>query len=368
MPIFLFLENSPVVAADVVPQLDRVLGGNTRAEPAAVGPCAQTVNTHLLVHIDNAVYLAEVVGPLAVAHEPALGFLAVLLRNADGALGDLPEEALGQAPLDDGGGEHIEVRAGGDHFPVVIAAQLGNIVALERRMDAAGYLQLGVILLERLGAVGKRLERLSPAELLDIVVHELGHFIAVVVLELLHALRAAAGPVVPRAAGDGSIGLGVCIVRLIPEEAVDLGLAGKLEAAGGEIVAEGIGVEAGEGQHLSGVRGDLTVVNIVLQEQRDLLTAEIFADAPCVREHAQTHFMRFLDYLVDIWEPEVNVELGDGENDGVAAVLDHLLKILLCMLDIVEAVVAYGCMLDGHDTLLIYSDIRACRCKWIRST
>ena len=157
-------------------------------------------------------------------------------------------------------------------------------------------------------------------------------------------------------------------MRLIPEEAVDFGLAGELQAAGGEIVAEGIGVEAGEGQHLAGVRGNLAVVNVVLQEQGDLLAAEIFSDAPCVREHAQTHFMRLLDYLVDIGEPEVHVELGDGENDGVAAVLDHLLKIFLRMLDIVEAVVAYGCMLDGHDILLIYSDIRACRCKWIHST
>ena len=109
-------------------------------------------------------------------------------------------------------------------------------------------------------------------------------------------------------------------------------------------------------------------MDVVLQEQGNLLAAEVFADAPRVRKHAQTNFMCLLDYSVNIGKPEVHVELSDGEDDGVAAVLDHLLKILFGMLDIVEAVVAYGCMLDGHDILLIYSDIRACRCKWIHST
>ena len=152
--------------------------------------------------------MLEVLGLLVVTHQPALGLLAVLLCHLDGALGDILEEMLRQIPCNDGGGEYVKVGAGSDHIPVVVAAQLGDVVAVEGGMDAAGDLQRGIVLLQCLGGVGQGLQRLSPAELLDVVVHEAGHFIAVVFLELLHALGAAAGPVVAGAAGDGGVGLG----------------------------------------------------------------------------------------------------------------------------------------------------------------
>ena len=270
------------------------------------------------------------------------------MGDLDAAVGDVLEEGIGQRPVDDGGGEHVEVGAGGDHVPVVVAALLGDVVGVLSGVDAAGDLEVGIDLLDLAGRVGERKERLAPAELLHIVVHVFGHFIAVVGLELGHALGAAAGPVVGHAAGDGGDALGEGVVRLVPEEAVHLGLARQLQAQAVEVVAEGVGVEAGEGQGLAGQRGDLAVMDVVLQEQGNLLAAEVLADAPQVGQHAKAQLVRLFDDVVDVGEPEVHVELGDGQNHGVHAVLDHLLEVLFGVLHVVEAVVADGSVLDRH--------------------
>lgn len=215
-------------------------------------------------------------------------------------------------------------------------------------MDAAGNLQLGIILLQGLGDAAQGFQRLSPTELLDVVVHELGHLVAVVFLELLHALRAAARPVVAGAAGDGGVALGIGIVRLIPEEAVHLRLPGKLQAQALEVVPEGIGIEAGSVQHFAGVGADLTVMDVVLQEQGNLLAAKILADAPGVRDDPQAHFVRLLHDGVDVGEPEVHIELSDGKQNGVHAMVDHFPEVLLSVLDIIKTVITDGSMFDRH--------------------
>ena len=116
---------------------------------------------------------------------------------------------------------------------------------------------------------------------------------------------------------------------LVPEEAVHLGLPGDLDANSLEVVTEGIGVEAGSVQHLTGVGGNLTVVDVVLQEQTDLLAAEVLTDAPGVSDNTQAHLMCLLDDGIDVGEPEVHVELGDREDDGIATVCQHFFKILI---------------------------------------
>lgn len=105
----LLLQHALIVAADVVPQLQRVLGSNGRAITAAVCPGGQTVYACCLVHVHNVVDLLPFFGALVVAHQPPLGFLSVLLCHGHGAVGNLLEEAVRQAPVDDGGGEHVEV-------------------------------------------------------------------------------------------------------------------------------------------------------------------------------------------------------------------------------------------------------------------
>ena len=143
---------------------------------------------------------------------------------------------------------------------------------------------------------------------------------------------------------------------LVPEEAVPLGLPGQLQADAVEIVPEGLGIEACRIQLFAGVRGDLAVLRVILQEQGYLLAAEVLADAPGIRQNAQAHFMRLFHDGVDIGEPEVHIELGDGKQNGVhamvdhgiAAVLQHLLKIPLRVLDVIEAVVADASMFDCH--------------------
>ena len=142
--------------------------------------------------------------------------------------------------------------------------------------------------------------------------------------------------------------LGQRVVGLVPEEAVHLGLPGQLQADAVEIVPEGLGIEACRIQLFAGVRGDLAVLRVILQEQRDLLAAEVLADAPGIRQNAQAHFMRLFHDGVDIGEPEVHIKFSDGEDHGIAAVLQHLLKIPLRVLDVIEAVVADASMFDCH--------------------
>ena len=56
----------------------------------------------------------------------------------------------------------------------------------------------------------------------------------------------------------------------------------------------------------------------------------------------------------DVRPPEVEIEFRDGEIDGVATVGDHLLKIRCGVFDVSEAVVADGCLRDGHGLLLLH--------------
>lgn len=137
-------------------------------------------------------------------------------------------------------------------------------------------------------------------------------------------------------------------MRLIPEEAVHLRLPGKLQAQALEVVPEGIGVEAGSVQHFAGVGADLTVMDVVLQEQGNLLAAKKLADAPGVRDDPQTHFVRLLHDGVDVGEPEVHIELGDGKQNGVHAMVEHFPEVGFRVLDIVQAVIADHSMLDSH--------------------
>ena len=133
-------------------------------------------------------------------------------------------------------------------------------------MDAAGNFQIGIILFQCFGYANEGLQSLSPAELFDVIVHELWHFIAVIDLELFHAFGAAASPVIASAAGDGCVALGVGIVRLVPEETIHLSFLSQFQTKTLEVVPERVGVEAGRRQNLACISADLAVVDIVLQE------------------------------------------------------------------------------------------------------
>ena len=85
---------------------------------------------------------------------------------------------------------------------------------------------------------------------------------------------------------------------------------------------------------------------VVLQKQADLLAAEVLADAPEVGDCAESDFMSDLYNIVEIREPEVEVEFGYRENDCVAAVRKHFLEIGTGVFLVVETVIAYGCVLD----------------------
>ena len=69
--------------------------------------------------------------------------------------------------------------------------------------------------------------------------------------------------------------------------------------------------------------------------------------APCWRwvYHAlQANLVRLVDDLGDVGTPEVEVEFRDGEYDARHAMRLHLLEVGLGMLDVVEPVVADGCL------------------------
>ena len=284
--------------------------------------------------------LFPVLGLLVVAHKPALGLLAVLLGDGDSALYDVAVEILRKRPVDDGRGEHVKVRAFTDHIPIVVAAVFRNIVAVLGGMHAAGNLKIGIDFLQRLGRVGKHDERFTPAEKLHVVRHILRHRIAVVVFEALAAHGAVARPVVGHAAGDGGDALGERIVRLVPEESVRLALTGECHAEVLEVVAVGVGVEAGIGEFFSGEGRNLTVFDIVLQELRHLLAAKVLAIAPRIDQNSQTEFVRLVDDGGYVRPPEVEIEFGYGEDHLRDAMRLHFLEVGLRVFDIVETIVA----------------------------
>jgi hypothetical protein len=221
-------------------------------------------------------------------------------------------------------------------------------------VDTAGDLQVGVILLEGLGGIAEGIEGLPPAELLDVVVHKFGHFIAIVFFELLHALGATASPIVAGTAGDGGVGFGIGIVGLIPEETVHLGVFGELEADVLEIITEGIGVEAGGVQNLAGIGRNLAVMNIVLQKQADLLSAKIFADSPGICNDPQAEIVGGFNDVVNVGEPEIHIKFRDGKDYGIATVLLHLFEILNGVFYIVDSVVTDCCVFDRHNEFSPY--------------
>ena len=137
-------------------------------------------------------------------------------------------------------------------------------------------------------------------------------------------------------------------MRLVPEEAVARRLARERGAEIAEVVAIGIRIEAGVRQLLAGEGGDLTVLHVVLQELRDLLAAEVLAVAPRIDEDAQPQLVRLVDDLRDVRTPEVEVELGDGEDHLRDPVRLHLGEVRLRVLHVVQPVVADACLLDCH--------------------
>ena len=141
---------------------------------------------------------------------------------------------------------------------------------------------------------------------------------AVVVEEALAADGAVARPVVRHAARDGGDALREGVVRFIPEETVRSRFLCKRDAEVHEIVTETVRVEAGVGEFFACQRGDLAVFRVVLQELRDLLSAEIFADAPWIENDFQAEFMAFFNDFRNVRPPEVEIEFCDGEIDGVA--------------------------------------------------
>ena len=72
-----------------------------------------------------------------------------------------------------------------------------------------------------------------------------------------------------------------------------------------------------------------------MQIKANLLAAEVFSDAPGVCDNAQSHFVSGLYNVVEVGKPKIKIKLGDCENNGGAAVVNHFLKIGLGMLYVV---------------------------------
>ena len=142
-------------------------------------------------------------------------------------------------------------------------------------------------------------------------------------------------------------------MRFIPEKTVDLCVLRDPHSKAHEIIPEGLRVEAGGVQHLPRQRGDLSVADVVLKKQTDLLSAEIFPDPPQIRQTPQSDVVRRFYDIVQVGEPEIHIEFRNRENHRVAAVLEHLQEIGTRVLLVIHAVIANGGMLDCHILLLL---------------